>query len=165
MAVLISSPHSFSCPLFSFVVLALWTILIQNYAAIMGIEYAAIPQSAEGSGGDDEYALNAGDDTNTSTGTGTERTRRMSSYEYAKRALILFNLLMFGLIMGFCVGRQHPAMNAMGGGGETTSETDGLLPPSAFVPDSEYALLFFYFIFFNGRNLCDGKRLVVSKGN
>lgn len=105
----------------------------------MGIEYAAIPQSAEGSGVSDRYALDAEDDTTTSTITG-ERTRGMSSYEYAKRALILFNLLMFGLIMGFCVGRQHPAMNAMGGGGETTSEANGLLPPSAFVPDSEYTL-------------------------
>lgn len=104
----------------------------------MGIEYAAIPQSAEGSGVFDRYALDAGDDT-TITGTGTERTtrRRISSYEYAKRALILFNLLMFGLVMGFCVGRQHPAMDAMGGGGEATSEPNGILPPSAFVPDSE----------------------------
>lgn len=103
----------------------------------MGIEYAAVPQSAEDSGVVDRYALDAGDDT-TTTVTVTERTRRMSSYEYAKRALILFNLLMFGLIMGFCVGRQHPAMNAMGGEEETTSEANGLLPPSAFVPDSEY---------------------------
>lgn len=99
----------------------------------MGVEYAAVPQS-EGSGV--EYALDAGDATSSIT-----EKRRMSNYEYAKRALVLFNLLMFGLIMGFCVGRKHPAMGAMSGGPEGSSETKGLLPPSAFVPDSEYALL------------------------
>lgn len=109
----------------------------------MGIEYTAVPQSTEGSGAvfDRYNALDAGDDDTT---TGDKTRRRVPSYEFAKRALILFNLLMFGLIMGFCVGRQHPAMNAMsssGGGGEGDEKmetTNGLLPPSAFVPDSEY---------------------------
>lgn len=115
-------------------------------SATMGIEYTAVPQSAEGgSGVDDRYnALGAGDDTTTTiTLTGDKPKRRISSYEFAKRTLILFNLLMFGLIMGFCVGRQHPAMNAMSGsGGDGKMETtSGLLPPSAFVPDSEYTIL------------------------
>ncbi|KAJ4421056.1 hypothetical protein N0V82_003960 [Gnomoniopsis sp. IMI 355080] len=113
----------------------------------MGIKYAAVPQ-AEGSGAG--YALDAGDD---ATNTTTEKTRRMSNYEYAKRALIVFNLLMFGLIMGFCVGRKHPAMNAMSGGTDEASTTNGLLPPSAFVPDSEYAPDLWDIGFFEGKSV------------
>lgn len=102
----------------------------------MGIEYTAVPQS-EGSGVAAAYALDADDEaTNTLTGS-----RRISKYEFAKRALILFNLLIFGLIMGFCVGRKHPMNGAMGGGGGSSegSKMGGLLPPSAFVPESEYS--------------------------
>lgn len=107
----------------------------------MGIEYAAVPQSEGRSARAVGYALDAegaNDTFTTNSNKNSTRTRRISCYELVKRTLVLVSLTMFGLVMGFCVGRKHPEM-AMGGGGSGPSEhSDGLLPPSAFVPEGEF---------------------------
>lgn len=132
----------------------------------MGVEYAAVPQSEQqhsSSGAAVVVVASALDHDNADDEAavgyqhhGSVRgSRRITSwYEFAKRALVLVSLLMLGLVLGFCVGRRHPdlKLGGAGGGAEAGMDTErpaaaaavdghqGLLPPSAFVPESECTL-------------------------
>lgn len=129
----------------------------------MGVEYAAVPQSEQHAQGPAAAATAAleheiADDEAAAGyhhhGSATTR-RRISWYEFAKRALVLGSMLMLGLVLGFCVGRRSPDLQ-LGGGGtgeeaqagaegsvaasvavDVDEQVQGLLPPSAFVPESE----------------------------
>lgn len=129
----------------------------------MGVEYAAVPQSEQPvtAVGHDEAAVGFDHSHGDFRGGGVRRRRsgRSSSSslcELAKRALVLVTFLMFGLVLGYCIGRRHAALKSGGveeecvcpaaaeagvasaiTGAAVDDVVQGLLPATAFVPESK----------------------------
>lgn len=121
----------------------------------MGVDYTSIPRKDESEvvqvlyDYDDDDSHTALDDDveyyNIHNHNGSNRLnqrRRCSSsqlYENVRNVLYLVLLVLFGLILGICVGRKHPSGSGHAGhgmGGMGSGNGNGLLPQQAFVPES-----------------------------